>query len=62
MLGNVAGAPLAGWIFDTWNSYRGAWLCFSAMTIMAAVLAATMPSPKDNIQQSNGLVNQQISK
>ncbi|MEK7354087.1 MAG: MFS transporter, partial [Chloroflexota bacterium] len=25
MLGNVTGAPLAGWVYDTWGSYQGAW-------------------------------------
>ncbi len=45
MLGNIAGAPLAGWIYDTWGSYQGAWLSFGALTLMGMVLILTTPSP-----------------
>ncbi len=45
MLGNVAGAPLAGWVFDTWGSYQGAWLSYSAITLLGAVLVFTIPPP-----------------
>jgi MFS family permease len=44
MVGNVTGAPLAGWIFDTWDSYKGAWFVCSAVAIMGAILIHTMPS------------------
>ncbi|MFC1898929.1 MFS transporter [Chloroflexota bacterium] len=43
MLGNMAGAPLAGWVFDTWQSYQGAWLAFSGVTIAAVILTLTLP-------------------
>jgi sugar phosphate permease len=49
MLGNITGAPLAGWIFDTWGSYKGAWFGFSILTIAGAVLSLTIPS-------SNGII------
>jgi sugar phosphate permease len=45
MIGNVAGAPLAGWIYDTWGSYQGAWLGFSALTLVGTFLVLTTPSP-----------------
>jgi len=44
MIGNVAGAPLAGWIYDTWGSYQGAWLGFSALTLFGTVLVLTTPT------------------
>lgn len=44
MLGNVAGAPLAGWVYDTWGSYQGAWLGYGAITLLASFLVFTMPS------------------
>ncbi len=44
MLGNIAGAPLAGWVFDNWGSYQGAWLGFGAITILGVVLILTIPS------------------
>jgi MFS family permease len=45
MLGNIAGAPLAGWVFDNWGSYQGAWLGFGAVTILGVVLTLTIPPP-----------------
>jgi MFS family permease len=44
MLGNVAGAPLAGWVYDTWDSYQGAWLSYGAITLVASFLVFTIPS------------------
>lgn len=44
MVGHVTGAPLAGWVYDTWDSYQGAWLVYSAVTIIAALLVYTIPS------------------
>jgi OFA family oxalate/formate antiporter-like MFS transporter len=51
MLGNMSGAPLAGWVFDTWGSYTGAWLAFSAPTIIATILALTIPSANSTLPQ-----------
>jgi len=45
MLGNIAGAPLAGWVFDNWGSYQGAWLGFGAITLLGVVLTLTTPPP-----------------
>ena len=44
MLANITGAPLAGWVFDTWGSYKGAWLGSCVLTTVGAVLALSMPS------------------
>ena len=44
MVGNISGAPLAGWIYDTWGSYEGAWLGFGALTLLGAVMVITLPS------------------
>ena len=45
MLGNVSGTPLAGWVFDTWGSYLGAWLGFGVVAFLGAVLSATARAP-----------------
>ncbi|MFC1937975.1 MFS transporter [Chloroflexota bacterium] len=50
MLGHVSGAPLAGWVFDTWGSYQGAWLGSCALTIAALVIMATTPPTGKTIQ------------
>jgi MFS family permease len=43
MLGHVTGAPLAGWVYDNWGSYQGAWLSYGAITLLAAFLVFTIP-------------------
>jgi len=45
MLGQAIGAPLAGWVFDTWGSYQGIWLVFAGLAAIALVLVATTPRP-----------------
>ena len=44
MIGHITGAPLAGWVFDIWDSYQGAWLAYSAITLLASLLVFTIPS------------------
>jgi len=44
MLGNITGAPVAGWVFDTWGTYQGAWLSFGVLTIVGVLLALSIPS------------------
>ncbi|MFC1984790.1 MFS transporter, partial [Chloroflexota bacterium] len=53
MLGNMAGAPLAGWVFDTWGSYQGVWLGYSVLVLAGTVLAFTIPSPSTSIPRPN---------
>jgi MFS family permease len=55
MLGSMTGAPLAGLIFDTFSSYQGAWLGYSALTAIAVILAFTIPSPGSTMRTSEGL-------
>ncbi|MFC1930935.1 MFS transporter [Chloroflexota bacterium] len=43
MLGNVAGPPVAGWVFDTWGSYQNIWLALSGLTTIGAVIMALTP-------------------
>ena len=44
MVGVLTGPPVAGWVFDTWSSYQGAWLAFSIITLVGAALVFTMPT------------------
>ncbi len=44
MVGSISGSPFAGWIFDTFNSYKGAWFGFCGVTILGAILVLTIPS------------------
>jgi sugar phosphate permease len=40
---SLAGAPLAGWVFDTWGSYQWVWLAFAAPFIVSIVAVNLMP-------------------
>ncbi|MFC1940178.1 MFS transporter [Chloroflexota bacterium] len=55
MIGNISGAPLAGWVFDTWGSYQGAWLGFSALTLLGSALVFTIPSSGSAIRKPDQL-------
>lgn len=53
MVGNITGPSLAGWAFDKWGSYQGAWFAFSSLAIASVVIAATTPSPGNAIQPAD---------
>ena len=42
-LGQVIGAFLPGWVYDTWGSYQGTWLVFSGLAAVAMITVATTP-------------------
>jgi len=58
MVGTISGPPLAGWVFDTWGSYQGAWLGACAITVVVAILGFTMPSPSTTIRILDQPTNQ----
>jgi MFS family permease len=43
MIGTVAGAPIAGWVFDRWGTYQWVWMGYSLITLVGAVLILTIP-------------------
>jgi MFS family permease len=43
MLGNFAGAPVVGWVFDTWGSYQGVWFALAGLTMAAVIIISTTP-------------------
>lgn len=45
VIGTISGPPLAGWVFDTWDSYQGIWLAFSIVVIVPLILLVTMSKP-----------------
>jgi MFS family permease len=44
MVGQILGAPLAGWWFDTWGSYQGVWFIFAGLGVAAMIIMLTIPS------------------
>jgi sugar phosphate permease len=55
MLGNMTGAPLIGWAFDRWGTYKGAWLVSAAVTFGAVILMATTPKAGNKMRQASEL-------
>jgi len=49
MLGAIAGAPLAGWVFDKWGTYQWIWFAFAGLAVIALVLVATIPRPHSSL-------------
>ncbi|MDZ4230700.1 MAG: hypothetical protein U1B77_02655, partial [Dehalococcoidales bacterium] len=52
MLGNMAGAPIAGLVYDTWGSYQGAWLSFGMLTLLGAAIVLILPNPGQTGKQA----------
>jgi OFA family oxalate/formate antiporter-like MFS transporter len=42
-LGSVAGPPLAGWVFDNWQTYQPIWFAFAGLAVAAILLMITTP-------------------
>jgi len=53
MVGHIAGAPLAGWVFDTWGSYQGIWFAFVSLTLVGLVLALTAPRIGNTVKMND---------
>ena len=43
MVGQVAGAPLVGWVFDNWGSYQGIWFVLAGLGLVGLVFVLTIP-------------------
>ncbi|MBP1708010.1 MAG: hypothetical protein H6Q39_1734, partial [Chloroflexi bacterium] len=42
-LGTIVGPFLAGWVFDSWSSYRYAWLIFALLSLASVALLMRLP-------------------
>ncbi|MFC1899105.1 MFS transporter [Chloroflexota bacterium] len=51
MLGNVGGAPLAGFIFDTFGTFKFAWFGYGILTVLGVILSLTSPLPHNTFKQ-----------
>ena len=45
--GQIAGAPLAGWLFDIWGNYQTIWFLYAGLGIFALISILTIPRPDD---------------
>ncbi len=45
-VGAIIGPPLAGWVFDTWDSYQGIWLAYSGLAIVGSLLIVNITQVK----------------
>jgi MFS family permease len=44
-IGGVAGAPIAGWVFDTRQTYFPIWYVYAGLTVLGTVLMLLLPKP-----------------
>ena len=49
-IGQILGPPLAGWVFDTWGNYQGAWFGFTILIFLALIIMATTPPENTSVQ------------
>jgi sugar phosphate permease len=49
-IGQILGPPLAGWVFDTWGSYQGAWFGFTILVFVSSIVMATTPPATTSIR------------
>jgi sugar phosphate permease len=52
VVGGVAGAPLAGWVYDARGTYSPIWYVFAGMTALATILFLSLPLPVSRNQVS----------
>jgi MFS family permease len=52
VVGQILGAPLAGWVFDTWGSYQGAWFGSAILVFAAMIVMATTPPVTTHIDKT----------
>ena len=50
MIGIIIGPPLAGWIFDSYGSYQGAWFVCIGVTIAGIISLLTIPPANGTMQ------------
>lgn len=50
ILGSVAGPPLAGWVYDNWNSYQGIWFVFAGLPVVALMFVLTIPPVRTTVE------------
>jgi len=50
MIGNIIGAPLVGWVFDTRGTYQIIWLAFAGLATVSLIIMATTPPVSNTIR------------
>ncbi len=50
MIGLLVYPPLAGWVYDTFNSYKIIWLIYGVGCLVGAILMVTAPLPKKEVE------------
>jgi MFS family permease len=59
--GHVAGAPLAGWVFDEWGAYFGAWFAFAALAVVSLVIFLTIPPSQREMPPADKLREEAVT-
>lgn len=51
VVGGIVAPPLAGWVFDTWGSYRAIWFVYAALPFAVLGTVFAFPKAASNIRQ-----------
>ena len=46
-IGQIIGPALAGWIYDMWGSYQGAWIGLAVLIFLTSLIMATTPQARE---------------
>jgi sugar phosphate permease len=58
-IGSLVGPPLAGWVYDTYGSYQGAWFALAGVAIVGMLSFVTIPSVGTAVPMANKLRDQE---
>jgi MFS family permease len=45
-IGSIVGPPVAGWAYDTYGTYQGAWLVYVGLTVVSAIIMSVATKPQ----------------
>jgi MFS family permease len=51
-IASISSTPIAGWIFDTYHSYKPWWLAMAIFSGIAVILMLTIPPPRRRVEES----------
>ena len=51
-IASVLSTPIAGWIFDTYHTYKPWWLAMVIFAAIAVILMLTIPPPRKRVEES----------
>jgi MFS family permease len=57
MAGSIIGPPVAGWVYDTWSSYRPIWLIYAALPVISILLISATSAARSTDSRTGAMVS-----